>query len=343
MLKEPATALESFRRLEAGVRRPISKSRAFFWQGRAHEALGDTRAALAAYRKGAAYPETFYGQLALARAEANPVLHLGDTITEAASPSEVEATTLTEEIKLLADLGQSATLRSFVNQQVAANPAPRFQKRVMMNLNDWGYPDIAVRLAKALGYDGVMMPQFSYPVIPLPAYPGPGAAPEPALVLALIRQETEFDAFAISGAGARGLMQMMLASAKVAARQANLPYRPDALLTDTAYNMQLGMTEYRGHLDRYGGSLVLAMASYNAGPNNSRKWVAAYGDPRLAGTDPLDWIEQIPFAETRNYVQRVLENAQVYRARLAGKDVPLRVLNDLYAPLAPPASTLAAK
>jgi len=152
-------------------------------------------------------------------------------------------------------------------------------------------------------------------------------------VLGLIRQETEFDAWAVSSAGAKGLMQMMPASAKIAAKANNQPYRPEALLSDTSYNMQLGMTEWRGHLDRYGGSWVLAIASYNAGPNNVKKWLASNGDPRTI--DPIDWIEQIPFSETRNYVQRVLENTEVYRARLAGKDVPLRILADLYAPDAP--------
>jgi soluble lytic murein transglycosylase len=136
-------------------------------------------------------------------------------------------------------------------------------------------------------------------------------------------------------------MQMMPASARLAAHDASLPYRPDALLTDTAYNMQLGMTEYHGHMDRFGGSWVLAIASYNAGPGNVKKWLAANGDPRV--TDPLDWIEQIPFGETRNYVQRVLENTEVYRARLAGRDVPLRILTDLYAPGPPSMPLLAAK
>ena len=102
-------------------------------------------------------------------------------------------------------------------------------------------------------------------------------------------------------------------------------------------------TEDRGHLDRYGGSLVLAAASYNAGPGNSRKWVAVNGDPRTPGVDPIDWLELIPFGETRNYVQRVLENTQVYRARLAGKAVALRILPDLYAPAAPSMPVLTAK
>jgi peptidoglycan lytic transglycosylase len=211
----------------------------------------------------------------------------------------------------------------------------------MLLLTDWGYPEIAVRLAKGLSYTGTTMPAFTYPVMALPFYPGPGSAPDPALVLGLIRQETEFDAYAVSNAGARGLMQMMPASAKVAARQAKLPYRPDALLHDMRYNMQLGMTEYRGHLDRYGGSWILAAAAYNAGPNNAKKWLETNGDPRVS--DPIDWIEQIPFGETRNYVQRVLENAQVYRARLAGKDVPLKILENLYAPNQPNMPVLAAK
>jgi soluble lytic murein transglycosylase len=242
---------------------------------------------------------------------------------------------------VLADLGQEESLRLFIDRDVEVYSSPRHLKRLMILLNDWGYPEISVRLAKTASYAGAPMPQFTHPLVTLPAYPGPGTAPEPALVLGLIRQETEFDPYAISSAGARGLMQMMPASAKLAAHDASLPYRPDALLTDTTYNMQLGMTEYHGHMDRFGGSWVLAIASYNAGPGNVKKWLAANGDPRV--TDPIDWVEQIPFGETRNYVQRVLENTEVYRARLAGKDVPLMILTDLYAPGPPSMPMLAAK
>jgi len=340
-LKQPNPALAAFQRLDAGVARPISKSRAQYWQGRAYEALGDTSSALTYYRQAAQYPETFYGQVALARIDASPLLHLNETLVEAVSASDVDTDALMPQMKILAELGQAASLRQFVDRDVEAHPSPRHIKRLMLLLTDWGYPEIAVRLAKGLSYTGTMLPAFTHPVITLPSYPGPGDAPDPALVLGLIRQETEFDAYAISSAGARGLMQMMPASAKVAAKQAKLPYRPGALLSDTSYNMQLGMTEYRVHLDRYGGSWVLAAAAYNAGPNNAKKWLAANGDPRIS--DPIDWIEQIPFGETRNYVQRVLENAQVYRARLAGKDAPLRILENLYAPNQPNMAILAAK
>jgi soluble lytic murein transglycosylase len=328
--KDPTTALAAFQRLDSAVTRPISKSRAQYWQGRAYEALGDIASARAHYKLAAAYPETFYGQIALAHTDATPTLHLTDTPVEAAPASEIDDDALMPEIKVLADLGQGASLRAFIDKDAENNPAPRHLKRLMLDLIAWGYPEISVRLAKTASYAGAFLPAYTHPLLTLPAYPGPGAAPDPALVLGLIRQETEFDAYAVSGAGARGLMQMMPASAKTAAKAANLPYRADALLTDTAYNMQLGMTEYRGHLDQFGGSYVLAAAGYNAGPNNARKWIAANGDPR--SVDPIDWIERIPFSETRNYVQRVLENTEVYRARLAGRDVPLKILPDLYAP-----------
>jgi soluble lytic murein transglycosylase len=339
-LRDPAAALPHFQKLEASVSRPISKSRAFYWEGRSLEAQGATGEALRRYRQAAAFPETFYGQVALAHIDATPALHATETPLEAAAAAEVEADALMPEVKILAELGQASSLRVFVDRLAEAHPAPAHIKRLMILLKDWGYPDIALRLGKSLSYAGTWLPDFTHPVIPLPDYPGPGTAPEPALVLGLIRQETEFDPYAVSGAGARGLMQMMPASAKIAAKDAKLPYKPQALMTDTAYNIQLGMTEYHGHLDRYGGSYVLAAASYNAGPNNVKKWLAANGDPRAG--DPIDWIEQIPFGETRNYVQRVLENTEVYRARLAGNQAPLKILSDLYAPNPPAMPVLSA-
>jgi soluble lytic murein transglycosylase len=337
-LKDPATALADFQKLETAVSRPISKSRAHYWQGRSLEAMGDTASARTRYRVAASWPETFYGQVALARIDPTPSLRLSDTAVEAVPAADLDGDPLMSEIKVLADLGQAGSLRLFVERDAAAYPSPRHAKRLMLLLTSWGYPEMSVRLAKGLSYDGVYLPTFTHPLVALPAYAGPGAAPDPVLVLGLIRQETEFDAYAVSSAGARGLMQMMPASAKIAARQAKIPFNPNTLTSDPHYNMQLGMTECRGQLDRFDGSWVLAAAAYNAGPNNAKKWLASNGDPRQ--TDPIDWIEQIPFGETRNYVQRVLENAEVYRARLAGKDVPLRILADLYAPNAPTMAAL---
>jgi soluble lytic murein transglycosylase len=206
----------------------------------------------------------------------------------------------------------------------------------MQSLTDWGYREIAVRLAKGSSYTGTPMLGFAYPVLNLPTYTAQGPGPQPAVVHALIRQETEFDAGAISSAGARGLMQVMLSAAKTSAKAGGLPYRPGDLLTDTNYNIQLGMIEFARHYSSWNSSLVLATAAYNAGPGNVRKWVATNGDPSNGSVDAIDWIEQIPFGETRNYVQRILENMEVYKNRLAGREMPLTILTDLYAPAAPP-------
>jgi soluble lytic murein transglycosylase len=334
-LKDPAAALPWFQRLNANVGRPISKSRAEYWLGRAYEAMNDTANAVLHYRLAAAYPETFYGQIALARIEAAPVLHVNDSDAVAAETGEIENDPLMPQIRVLADLGQAGDLRLFALADAEAYSSPRHLKAFMAILTAWGYPEIAVRLAKTASYAGTGLLEFSHPVMTLPPYKGQSAAPDPALILGLIRQETEFDPYAVSNQGARGIMQVMTFAARQSARLANLPYRPNDLLTDKDYNMTLGMIEFVGHLNSWNGSLVLAIAGYDAGDTNTRRWVTALGDPRTGAVDPLDFIEQIPFDETRNYVQRVLENTEVYRNRLAGKDMPLQILADLCAPMTP--------
>ena len=335
-LKDAPRALIYFQRLGTNVTRPISKSRAEYWQARAYEALGDNANAYGYYRAAAAYSDTFYGQLAMARTEAAPVLHLVDSIVEPVAKAGIENGSLMPQIKVLAELGQANDLRLFAAREMELYPAPGRIKQFLRTVTDWGYPQIAVRLAKTSSYGGLPMLEFAFPVLSLPAYPGQGPGPQPALVHALIRQETEFDSDAISSAGARGLMQVMLAAAKTNARASGLPYRPNDLLSDTTYNMQLGMIEFARHYSSWDNSLVLAIAAYNAGPGNVRKWVAANGDPSNGKVDALDWIEQIPFGETRNYVQRVLENMEDYKNRLAGRDLPLTILADLYGPASPP-------
>ena len=331
-LKDPAAALPWFQRLNANVARPISKSRAEYWIGRSYEAMNDKDGAYAHYHLAAAYPETFYGQLALARTQAAPLLHVNDSAVAAAEKSEIESDALMPQIRVLADLGLAGDLRLFAEADARVYSSPRHLKAFLQALTEWGYPEIAVRLAKTASYAGTLMLDYTHPTLVLPAYRAAGTAPDPALVHGLIRQETEFDPYAVSSAGARGLMQVMSFAARKAASLGHLPYRPGDLLTDRDYNIQLGMIEYAGHLSYWNGSLVLAAAGYNAGDTNARRWVAALGDPRTGAVDPLDFIEQIPFSETRNYVERVLENTEVYRNRLTGKDQPLQIVSDLYAP-----------
>jgi soluble lytic murein transglycosylase len=337
-LHNPTRALDHFRRLESGVSRPISLARARYWKGRCYEAAHDQPKAIAQYQLAAQAPESFYGQLALARIDGTPVLHVNDMQVDGTSAGDaLDRSDLGRAIRVLGDLGQVNILRIFALRQQELHPDAASVKALVQVLTEMGFRAVAVRVAKAASYGGLTMLAYTHPVIPLPSYPGPGSAPDPALVLGLIRQETEFDPDAVSNAGARGMMQMMPASAQLAASRSGLPYRPNDLIADPNYNIQLGMVEYSGNLANWNGSLVLSIAAYNAGPGNVKRWLATNGDPRSASTDPVDWIEEIPFSETRNYVQRVLENAQIYRNRLAGHDTPLKILADLYAPLTPAA------
>jgi len=335
-LKSPNMALTHFRKLEAGVSRPISLARARYWKGRCYEASGDVASAVAQYKLAAQAPDSFYGQIALARIDATPVLHVSDLQVDAtAARDEFDKDELVRAMRVLADLGLEDMLRIFALRYQELHSDIAHVKMLAQTMVDLGFREIAVRLAKNASYAGQAMLTFTHPVIALPAFPMAGSAPEPPYILGLIRQETEFDPDSVSRSGARGLMQLMPSSARIDATRAGLAWRPNDLSSDPNYNIQLGMVEFQHYVGDWNGSLVLAIASYNAGPNNVRKWVAANGDPRTGAVDPVDWIESIPFGETRNYVQRVLENAQIYRNRISGRDQPLRILFDLHAPAAP--------
>ena len=340
-LKDPKAALPHFQAIASNTSRPISQGRAHYWAGRAYEALNDLGGAWREYRLAADNPETFYGQLALARMQASPKLHVNDASVNADSArADYANDDLTAALHALADLGEEKLMRVFAQAYVDAHPDPKYVELLASDLTHMGFREVALRAAKEASYNNTLLLDYSHPVIGVPAYKGPGAAPDPALVLGLIRQETEFDTEAVSAAGAKGLMQLMPASAKRAAAEAHLPYKPNALLSDTTYNMQLGMTELSRNLASWSGSYILSIAAYNAGPGNVHKWIDLYGDPRDPNVDPIDWIEQIPFSETRNYVMRVIENMEVYRNRLAGHDQPLQILSDIYRPGLPKVAVL---
>ena len=335
-LNDATAALPHFMKLDGGVSRPISRARARYWIGRTYEALGDEAAAYRSYEQASKAPETFYGQLALARIDAAPVLHLAATKIDAVPPAAAFANDeLVKAMRVLADLGAQDLLRAFALRYIELHPGAGHGRLIAATLTELGYRDVALRVAKALGYEGENFPLYAYPVIPLPDYKGPPPEPEAALVHAIIRQETEFDPQSVSHANARGIMQLTPAAARVNAKRAGLPYRPNALTTDVTYNMQLGMTEFSSYLANWGNSVIVSAAAYNAGETNAKRWIQAFGDPRSPAADPVDWIESITYGETRNYVQRIVENLQVYRTRLAGHDMPLRILSDLYA--TPPA------
>ncbi|MGH6878617.1 MAG: transglycosylase SLT domain-containing protein [Rhizomicrobium sp.] len=340
-LNAPRVALTHFENVAGAVSRPVSRARAHYWMGRANEAAGEVQPALQEYRAAAADPATFYGQLALARIESNPSLHLPATMIDAdGARASYEREDMTAAIRVLADLGFEGLLREFAVHDAELHPDAAHMELMAEDLARMGCRDVAVRVAKQASYGGTLLFDYSHPVISVPRYLGPGTAPENALVLAIIRQETEFDPEAVSGAGARGIMQVMPDSAPHLANLAGLNYSFPDLTGDASYNMELGMTELAHQLSEWDGSYILAAAAYNAGPGNVRKWIAAFGDPRDPRVDPVDWIERIPFDETRNYVQRVIENVEVYRDKLAGRDQPLQILADLYRPVAPQTAPL---
>lgn len=182
-----------------------------------------------------------------------------------------------------------------------------------------------VAIGKIAVQRGLPLDAHAYPTIGIPAYEASAAVPlvEKAMVFAIARQESQFDPLAQSSVGARGLMQMMPATAQRTARKVSAAFDQDRLTSDPAYNARLGQAHLGELMDDWRGSYILAFASYNAGGGNVKKWIDAYGDPRKPGVDPIDWVERIPFTETRNYVQRVMENLQVYRNRLDGKSALL--------------------
>ncbi len=331
-LGDAVKAENHFRVFAAGVQTPISISRAQYWLGRTLAVQGKAAEAAAAYEIGAAYPYVFYGQLAAEKArETKP--ELGQlSFSQLTIPTDEERAAFARQPAvraaiLLAESGRIGTFErfSFALDDTLTTPA---EHQMLYDIAA-GYLEMraAIRGAKAGLGRGLVAPDAVFPVFALPTSPRSGAA-EPAMVLALARQESEFNHRAISSADARGLMQMIPRYAQAEARMVGLPFRQSWLTDDPQYNLRLGRGFLDDLVDDFGGSYILAAAAYNAGPSRARQWIRDFGDPR-AGTDPIDWIESIPFSETRNYVQRVLENTVVYRHRLTGQPVDIRISDDL--------------
>src|SRR6201999_3181888 len=188
---------------------------------------------------------------------------------------------------------------------------------------NYGEMDTSMKAARGAAQHGFILPNRAYPVRHTP---DEGA--EPALVMAITRQESGFDPLVRSGAGARGMMQLMPATAKILARKIGVSYSPSQL-DEPEYNMRLGASFLGQLVSQFSGSYIMAAAGYNAGPGRPAQWTAICGDPRGGGTDPIDFIECIPFSETRNYVMRVIENMEIYRAKLNGGSAPLSITADL--------------
>jgi soluble lytic murein transglycosylase len=310
-LNRPSDAAQMFLRYARGGRSSQVASKGYYWAGRAAEAAGQSIPATQYYNEAGAFPELFYGQLALERlgrvVPAPPQLSFAGAAPGMSSgPSD-----LMEATRALGLLGQRKDQEIFIRtlSEGAATEAER--ARLSEFGRQIGRLDLGVWVARSARNAGQpFYTRAGWPEASIPA----AQSRYWSLANGIIRQESSFDRTAVSGAGARGMMQLMAPTARELAGKMGVGYDLGRLTSDPNYNIMLGSRYFEQLMDYWGGNAPLAVASYNAGMGNVRKWVNQYGDPRLPGTDILSWIEAIPFSETRGYVQRVLENAVVYDA-----------------------------
>jgi len=311
-LREPSVALAHFARITEGVANPITLARAFYWQGRSAEALGREQDARSFYRQAAYYPTAYYGQLARAKLGFNDIT-LRMPPQQAPEHRTLEITRLFEILyaiderdlvaAMAADLGENAA-DTAVLVELAGIAARHHDARATL------------LIGKAALRRGLPFERYAFPDFGVPEYQQIGPEVEACVVYAIIRQESAFNPRVVSSANAIGLMQVTPAAGRDTAKRFNVTFDQRRLSQDVAYNAQLGTAELGNDIATWRGSYILAFVAYNAGPRRAKEWIEQYGDPRDPKIDPIDWIERIPISETRNYVQRVLENMQVYRALL---------------------------
>lgn len=316
-LDEPSLAVGHFQRMYDAVSTPVSLARGAYWLGRAYMADGRTAEATHWYRTAAQYDSVFYGQLAAGEIGLPTVSSL---VPSPNLPPEAvaafERNELAQVVHVMVQLGQMDRAEQFLQRLAAQHDDPISRVMTSRLALSLGEQQIAVRLAKQALRDGLLLTDAAFPMQPIDTA---DRRVDPALVLGLIRQESEFNMRAVSGSGALGLMQLMPATADGVARKLGVRHTARRLTEDASHNVHLGSVYLADQIERFRGSYVMAIAGYNAGPNRIASWVDKLGDPRGGAMGlyrVIDWIEAIPVPETRNYVQRVLENTQVYRLRL---------------------------
>ncbi|MFT4012360.1 MAG: lytic transglycosylase domain-containing protein [Paracoccus sp. (in: a-proteobacteria)] len=319
----PDRALAHFTHLESGVASPISRSRAHYWLARAHEAAGDRSAALAEYDSAAQWQTAYYGQLAAEklRRTMQPELAVPGLAAETLPDwrgSDLRLNPVWQAgVWLIAAGDADQGARFFLH--LAETAAPEDIGRMARLMLEIRKPWHALRLAKAAAAKGVIYPAAYFPLTGLEEKPL-GLPPE--LIMSIARRESEFNHTVSSHAGALGLMQVMPETARAMARKIGEPFDQARLTRDDAYNARLGAAYLAGLRERFGPSIALVSSGYNAGPGRPARWILDFGDLRRAA-DPVDWVEMIPFDETRNYVMRVAEALPVYRARIMGHPAPI--------------------
>jgi soluble lytic murein transglycosylase len=310
-LDDPKTALSHFVRAAAAANTPDSIARAFYWEARAKEATGDAAAAAKFYDAAAAHTTTYYGQLARAR-EPGATLPIHVAADAAVGDERHEATRVVELLYALGEANLALPLVIDAVQHLPNEPQLAALGAVVAAYHD---PRATLRVGKMAGARGFALDDLAYPTFGIPPFEPVANSADRPVVYSIARQESAFEPTAVSGSGAKGLMQLLTSTARETAQRAGVDFDEKRLTTDPAFNAKLGAAFLGSLLDAENGSYILAVAAYNAGGRRVQDWINAYGDPRDPAVDPVDWVELIPFTETRHYVQTVLENLQVYRAR----------------------------
>ena len=324
-LDDPLLAKDHFENFYNNVGYPISVARGAYWLARTYKKLSDKETSNKWFKEASKYPTTYYGQLAFMELSPDSTFELTKDLQVKKEYREYFfKKEIVKIIYLLDELDEDKytkhILRHLANDNVASG-SEILAAELATNIERF---DFAIQISKIASYEKRFHNKYNYPIISTPNYINGRKIPESAFILSIIRQESEFDLSANSHAGAKGLMQLMPYTAKLVAKQAKLPYSRSRLTTDPEYNINLGSHYIAGLILEYDGAYPFAIAAYNAGPKRVRYWKKINKNPQKKQIDYIDWIELIKFKETRNYVQRVLENYNVYRYILEQKPIKMK-------------------
>jgi len=324
-LDDPILAIDHFNNFYQNVSYPISLSRGAYWLGRSYEKIGDQKQSKQWYEEAAKYLTTYYGQLAHLKIKPNQkfALEVQKKVTDEYRESFYKKD-LVKIIHLLDELNKNKYTKNIL-KHIANDNVDKGSEILAAELaSNISRYDFAIQISKLASYEKRFHNNFNYPIIGTPTYVNGRKIPEAAFILSLIRQESEFDMTANSHAGAQGLMQLMPYTAKLVSKQAKLPYSKSRLTSDPEYNINLGSHYIAGLILQYDGAYPFATAAYNAGPKRVKYWKKINKNPQKNEIDFVDWVELIKFKETRNYVQRVMENYNVYRYILEKKPIKMK-------------------
>ena len=323
-LNSPEYAISHFENFYNNVSYPISLSRGAYWLGATYKKLGNSELSNKYFNEGAKFPMTYYGQLSFSEIKPGENFELIDQSNfDKEYEKEFKKNKLIKHVILLKELNATKYAKDILKHLATLNIEKGSEVLAAKLSTDVERYDFAIQISKQASYEKRFFNKYNYPIISTPKMINKKKMPNSEVVLAIIRQESEFDRKANSWAGARGMMQLMKPTAKLVAKQAKLPYSISGLTQDPEYNIKLGTFYFNSLIENYNGVYPFAIAAYNAGPNRVKTWRKVNGDPSKGQLSYVNWVELIRFKETRNYVQRVLENINVYKYMLNKEPVKI--------------------